>query len=77
MKRGDLEECVEALESIDPEGLRGDEFAQELLFSMLFTYYRRLRVEDKMEALLEAYEKYLRDTPVYLHARAMWIENRA
>jgi len=74
MKRGDLEECVEALESIDPEELRGDRFALELLFSMLFTYYRRLRIEDKMENLLKIYEKYLRDTPIYLHARAMWVE---
>ena len=74
MKRGDLEECIKALEFIDPEELKETGSRWNSSSQCYSPIIRRLRIKDGMKALLallEAYEKYLRSTPIYLHARAM------
>ncbi len=74
------ERCVEALakavKAVEDPGLLSSlgERAALLLFAVLFTYYRRLRMEDKMEEVLRRFERILSGSPLYLHAKAMWIE---
>ncbi len=70
------EKCIGSMEktlmSVDVTGV--DRYVILILFSILFTYYRRLRIEDKMDRLLKKFKDYIDDTPIYVHAKAMWIE---
>lgn len=73
LKMAKAEYCIKELESINICG-NENKLVLLTLFSILFTYYRRLRIEDKIEYILNKFKNIIEDSPIYIHAKAMWIE---